>query len=176
MKDIIGLVVVAVLMLGSVGYLILANEQIVQDGERLVLKTRPVDPRDPFRGDYVTLNYEIGQIPLETIPNDIDGYEYGPVYVSLREVDGVHIPVGVYRKPHDVPFVRGYVDSGISVSPAMVRYDFQQLFVPEGEGLVLEEATRDGELLIELRVDQYGQARITGYYLDGNYHASTSNW
>ncbi|WP_226576857.1 GDYXXLXY domain-containing protein [Halobacillus litoralis] len=34
-------------------------------GETITLKTVPVDPRDPFYGDYITLEYEIEQIPKE---------------------------------------------------------------------------------------------------------------
>ncbi|MCA1022534.1 GDYXXLXY domain-containing protein [Halobacillus litoralis] len=32
-------------------------------GEKVVLKTAPVDPRDPFYGDYVELGYEIEEVP-----------------------------------------------------------------------------------------------------------------
>ncbi|KHE67483.1 GDYXXLXY domain-containing protein [Halobacillus sp. BBL2006] len=32
-------------------------------GETIKLRTAPADPRDPFYGDYVTLAYEIEQIP-----------------------------------------------------------------------------------------------------------------
>lgn len=34
-------------------------------GQTITLKTAPVDPRDPFYGDYVTLDYAIEQIPEE---------------------------------------------------------------------------------------------------------------
>ncbi|CDQ21067.1 Uncharacterized membrane-anchored protein [Halobacillus karajensis] len=34
-------------------------------GKTITLKTAPVDPRDPFYGDYVRLNYDIEQIPEE---------------------------------------------------------------------------------------------------------------
>ncbi|MGR9050877.1 GDYXXLXY domain-containing protein [Halobacillus faecis] len=34
-------------------------------GQTITLKTAPVDPRDPFYGDYVTLDYTIEQIPEE---------------------------------------------------------------------------------------------------------------
>ncbi|MEX0977959.1 MAG: GDYXXLXY domain-containing protein, partial [Pirellulales bacterium] len=32
-------------------------------GERIWLRVRPVDPRDPFRGDYVVLTYDFSRAP-----------------------------------------------------------------------------------------------------------------
>lgn len=34
-------------------------------GKTITLKTDPIDPRDPFYGDYVTLDYEVEQVPEE---------------------------------------------------------------------------------------------------------------
>jgi len=33
-------------------------------GESIILDTRPVDPFDPLRGQYFTIRYEIGTIPI----------------------------------------------------------------------------------------------------------------
>ncbi|MBN8233684.1 GDYXXLXY domain-containing protein [Halobacillus kuroshimensis] len=54
-----GLVSVQVLFL-----LLMAGGYYAMDvvGEKVVLKTAPVDPRDPFYGDYVELGYDIEEI------------------------------------------------------------------------------------------------------------------
>ncbi|MBA2174523.1 GDYXXLXY domain-containing protein [Halobacillus locisalis] len=49
---------VAFLLVMAVGYY--AMDQF---GETVHLRTAPVDPRDPFYGDYVILNYEVETIP-----------------------------------------------------------------------------------------------------------------
>ena len=49
----------------------------------MISKTRPVDPRDLFRGDYVILNYEISNVNLEDVPSDI-GNPYKGQSVFVR--------------------------------------------------------------------------------------------
>ena len=38
------------------------REFILITGERIRLRTAPIDPRDPFRGDFVRLRYEISSV------------------------------------------------------------------------------------------------------------------
>jgi uncharacterized membrane-anchored protein len=40
------------------GKMIYDSEQIISDGTEYKFKTAPIDPSDPFRGKYVTLNFE----------------------------------------------------------------------------------------------------------------------
>lgn len=57
----IALVIVGVLLCGwkfSSGYL--AGEDIRQNGEVILFDLAPVDPRELFLGDYMTLNYDFG--------------------------------------------------------------------------------------------------------------------
>ena len=50
---------VIVFVVGVVGYLIWSKERIVSGGTEVILETRPIDPRDLFRGEYVILRYKI---------------------------------------------------------------------------------------------------------------------
>ena len=72
-------------------------------GERILLRVRPVDPRDFFRGDYVILSYDFSRIPpagirgAPAMPSWRRGFsgdswlEDRTVYVSLEpESDGLH--------------------------------------------------------------------------------------
>jgi uncharacterized membrane-anchored protein len=34
----------------------------IETGEKIMLRVEPVDPRDLFRGDYVSLSYEISSL------------------------------------------------------------------------------------------------------------------
>jgi uncharacterized membrane-anchored protein len=38
--------------------------QILRSGTEVMLQTRPVDPRDFLRGDYVSLAYDISSVPV----------------------------------------------------------------------------------------------------------------
>lgn len=45
----------------------LAAEDIRQNGERILIELRPVDPRSLFLGDYIALNYDREALPEKTI-------------------------------------------------------------------------------------------------------------
>ena len=55
-----------VIIAGFIGY----KEYTLSQGQKILLKTIPLDPRDLFRGDYVVLNYEISQLNLDSIKHD----------------------------------------------------------------------------------------------------------
>ena len=48
-------------------YMAAVREAIILTGMTVYLRTAPVDPNDLFRGDYVSLNYEISQVPLKEV-------------------------------------------------------------------------------------------------------------
>ena len=56
------LLLVAALWLAILGGMVAINEHTLRTGREIVLKTVPVDPRDLFRGDYVTLRYDISRL------------------------------------------------------------------------------------------------------------------
>lgn len=41
------------------------QEDILQNGTAYKFKTQPIDPTDPFRGSYITLNFEANSIPVK---------------------------------------------------------------------------------------------------------------
>jgi uncharacterized membrane-anchored protein len=46
-------------LLAVLSFTIVSNERVVAQGDRIILETRPIDPRDLFRGEYVILRYAI---------------------------------------------------------------------------------------------------------------------
>lgn len=48
----------AAFMLGLPAWMIIAHERVLAQGEVFLFRTAPVDPRDPFRGEYVRLGFE----------------------------------------------------------------------------------------------------------------------
>lgn len=64
----------AILVLVNFG--IYSKEKLLEDGQPLLLKLAPVDPRSLMQGDYMVLNYEISRDWRKLHPDDpaIDGH------------------------------------------------------------------------------------------------------
>ena len=125
-------------------------------GTTVVLATRPVDPFDPMRGQYITIGYEIGR--LSSLPDAAVGDN---VYVLLEKDDGgVWRESGVSRDPFgDGVFIRGAVSS-IPGGEMIVMYGIEQFFFErEGE-------CPPGTLTVEAKISKSGQARISRLLID----------
>lgn len=59
--------VMAAFQVGALAWMIRDHEQVLEDGRVYRFRTAPIDPRDPFRGEYVVLNFEAeqGRWPLK---------------------------------------------------------------------------------------------------------------
>ena len=56
-------------------------------GDTIMLKVEPIDPRDLFRGDYVTLAYAISRVPPDGIQGIADSSESSSRFGSPREAE-----------------------------------------------------------------------------------------
>src|ERR1700722_19874827 len=57
--------------------------RILRDGTEVTLRAQPVDPRDLLRGDYVTLSYNISQLPAGALAGQNAGTRNPVVFVKL---------------------------------------------------------------------------------------------
>jgi uncharacterized membrane-anchored protein len=140
-------------------------------GQTVLVRVVPVDPRDLFRGDYVTLSYEFSRTP----PREVKGLslvshhgrvklEDRTVYAPLvREPDGVHWRAAniTVVKPATGPFLRGQMSSHGSL-----EFGIEAYYVQEGTGLQYENAIRDRQLSAELAVTSSGQAALRGLRIE----------
>ncbi|MBW2976756.1 GDYXXLXY domain-containing protein [Candidatus Woesearchaeota archaeon] len=125
-------------------------------GQTIVLALRPVDPFDIFRGQYMTLNYEISTIPA------LEGVEQGDkIYVALEPDEN-----GIWRyresslaRPEQGIFIRGTVKS--VYSSMRVEYGIEQFFFERGASLPRMNIT------VEAKVDSFGRARISNLLHNG---------
>jgi uncharacterized membrane-anchored protein len=148
-----------VLQLLALGSLIAYKQVTLVTGQRIVLKTVPVDPRDMFRGDYVVLRYEITRLQLWQC-SAADLQKGDTVYVTLHK-EGRFWTAGLATKspPEDGRlFIRGRVAHADSAG-ATIEYGIESYFVPEGKGRQLERAAGD-RLTVEVAVDHHGRAAI----------------
>lgn len=76
-------IIVALAQLFIPAKMILGQEDILDTGTAYKFKTQPVDPSDPFRGKYITLNYDMNS----TQSNDTLWERKQDVYVYIKKDD-----------------------------------------------------------------------------------------
>jgi len=97
----------ALLLAGMIAY----KQYWLARGERILLRTVPVDPRDIFRGDYVQLRYEITNLDLDKL-NANESFNTGEkIYIILeKDSDGTYKAVSASKIPlTDKKFIQGKV-------------------------------------------------------------------
>jgi uncharacterized membrane-anchored protein len=120
--------------------------------QTVMLQVEPVDPRDLFRGDYVTLGYAISRTPSAQ-------YEPGkPVYVTLvSDAGGRHYRAGQFlaQPPASGVFIRGTAQGY-----GRVNYGIESYYVQEGTGHDYENAVRNRRLWAEVALDGQGNPAL----------------
>ena len=163
-----------------IAVMVLDRVQILREGSEVKLSTKPVDPRDFLRGDYVVLNYEISSVRAPELKDQPASGKHADVYVRLApNAEGFHAAVSVHREPVSVTFpeilIRGRVVSGANCGGDVrlfcdrlqLNYGIERYFVPEGEGTRVEQARRDGQVTIVAAVTSAGRAAIKRLLVDG---------
>ena len=125
-------------------------------GATVILKTQPIDPFDVFRGQYMTINYEISRIdlPAETKEDDV-------VYVSLKEGEDKiwHADKVSLNKPDSGVFIKGTARQ--SWRGFAIEYGIEQYFFERNAEIPWRN------LQIKVKIDSSGQARIIELLQDG---------
>ena len=139
------------------------NEANLALGKSVVLETVPVDPRDIFRGDYVILRYEIST--LRGIPGLSMVEEGDKAYVRLERRGDVWEATRVsrtYREEWDF-FIAGDV-TDVQGNRITIEYGIEAYFVPEGEGLEIQNAR---DIKVRVSINRLGKAIIEGLIVNG---------
>ena len=151
----------ALIQVALIALMVIDRVAILRSGTEVTLPTRPVDPRDFLRGDYVVLAYDISRIPVGEARNGTT------VFVKLApDADGVHRLVSVHADPAAVTapevMIRGRVTAYNGV-----HYGIESYFVPEGEGRAIEMARNQGKVTVVAAVTPAGRAAIKRLLIDG---------
>lgn len=139
-------------------------------GTKIMLKTLPVDPWDPLRGDYVILNYEISQLDLKKLPADSKKYNSNEtVYVGLTQ-KGRYWEAGSVshlRPQNGTLAIKGtvgwYDEYG---NKLFVNYGIDSYYVPQHQGKDLERRSGAG-LEAEVSVDKRGDSALSKIFYNG---------
>jgi len=167
----VAIAAVALLQVAVLAYMAGEREWIVRRGATVYVRTAPIDPRDPMRGDYLALNYAISTVSradcaggLATAMAHTNRVPRGTVvYAVLNTNEGVARLVALTdQRPPGGLFLRGHVDHHNPPSDINVRYGIEAYFTQQHTARTLEAArVRDGiqiPLDIELAVSTRGTA------------------
>jgi len=150
------------------------REWILATGETVYLRTAPIDPRDPFRGDFVRLSYALNEIDPGLLASAPEELPRGSVIHALLEPDARNVAaVRGYslREPEERLYLRGRTRHHWRRHRGQrlwADFGIETYFVQQGRGLELEERqgrrdTMQIPLEMELAVGGDGTAIIRGH-------------
>ena len=173
---------VALLQIGFLGWIIAGRAAILRDGAEVLLKVEPVDPRDLLRGDYVSLGYEISRIPVKLIANvppDKLSSDDQPLVVRVKKgMDGYWHPETAWLDAApgaagaDEVDIVGRIREGWDLSESAATavlpdYGIERFYLPEGEGMAIQNDMRVRPFGVKVAVSKRGQAQIKAL-MDGD--------
>ncbi|MDX8492612.1 GDYXXLXY domain-containing protein [Mesorhizobium sp. VK22B] len=178
--------IIAALMLGlvQVGFLswiIAGRAATLRNGKEVLLKIEPVDPRDLLRGDYIAIGNNISRIPVKLIANIPPGKfssDDTSLVVRLKKgTDGYWQPTAAWFGQAPAPAgpdeadIRGHVAEGwdlrspdVTIAP---EYGIERFYLPEGEGMAIQNDMRVRPFGIKLALSANGTAQIKAL-MDGD--------
>jgi len=140
-------------------------------GDKILLKTRPVDPWDMFRGDYVTLSYEISELDLKSVSAGDEKFKRNDtVYVVLKQQGKYRTARSVsHKRPEDGSLaIKGrvmYYSEYENKKTLSVEYGIESYYVPEHQGRTIENARVQAD--VEVSVDRRGNSALSRIFLAG---------
>lgn len=116
-------------------------------GDTYQLRVAPLDPIDPFRGAYVTLDY-----PDLQLESQVEGR---PMFITLVEEDGVMVAdrYVLDRPSDDEPYL------ACASTGWRVECGIDSFFLPQDEAAAMEDVLRDGAIA-EVKIDGRGHAAL----------------
>lgn len=177
--------IAVVLQITVLAFIIIYKTSISLGGTEVILRIEPYDPRDPFRGDYITFRYsDLSTIPaqyyvsnfsqelqkkdtvyvtLEHVSFEQGGDYFLPVKISEQKPDNETIAIkGTVKKfnyAYETNEVLPYLES------VNIKYGIEEYFIHEGTGQNI--FFDDKEVVAKVAVDENGNAVLKEIYIDG---------
>ena len=122
-------------------------------GEDYLMEVRPVDPIDPFRGAYVSLDYPGLQSDGGSQPPSMDDGERGEVFIPLVEEDGFWVAADWRRtRPEEGPYLACDDDDWA------IRCGVESWFASQDTAHELERQLAEDGGVATVRIDAEGNA------------------
>jgi uncharacterized membrane-anchored protein len=146
----------------------LVQERGLASGTVVLLETQPVDPRDLLRGDYITLNYQISDVPLKAFsPPRTNALPPGAkVYVALEQHGDFYEVTQASTEPilasAGQVVLRARSLAWWSETNVHLEYGLERYYVREGTG-----NPPRGKITVRAAIPASGRAQIKEVLLDG---------
>jgi uncharacterized membrane-anchored protein len=129
------------------GMMIYNSETVIAEGKRFKFKTEPIDPSDPFRGKYITLQFEADFILLE------DSVTFRPgqrIFVTFAEDErGFAKPVEISETEPDAEYYLQttvqYVTNFRSSHRVQFELPFNRFYLEESKAQRAEDLYREAQ-------------------------------
>lgn len=155
--------------------MILEREDILATGKTFKFRTAPVDPNDPMRGKYITLNFDENVYKIHGEQSFNQGED---VFVHLKEdLDGfIEIEKLSVEKPgEEIDFVKAEIwyisyyndTSDISINYPFDRYYMEESKAPEAEETYIESLIDSTTITYAVVKIKDGEAVLEDVMIDG---------
>lgn len=150
--SILFIVINLVLLLGYFNYSVANKEKILNDGQLVLLKLDPVDPRSLLQGDYMNLRYELSDsIHYQELPSR--GY-------CVVRLDNKNRGTKVRFQEHEKVLNKGEVLIKYTMPETWrINIGAESYFFQEGKAELYANAVYGG-----LRIDKKGNSLLVGLY------------
>jgi len=141
-----------ILLLIFINHSVIKKEEILKNGQLILLNLAPVDPRSLMQGDYMALRYDISRNV---------NYDYFPKrgYCVVR-IDTVGVAEKVRFQKDPTPLnVDEYLIKYTSPNRRNVNIGAESFFFQEGQAEKYENAKYGG-----IRIDKNGNSLLIGLY------------
>lgn len=141
---------VVVAQIAIVAFMAAQREWIARTGTTLTLRTAPIDPHDPMRGEFVRFRYEINVVPAHFFRGGLEAWKGERDYRASRRLKDHVVYAALENDAHGFaqlvalsdsppergPFLRGRVAFATvgttGIESVQVRYGVEALFMQQG--------------------------------------------
>lgn len=149
-----------VLLLGYFNWSVFKKEQTLKDGQLVLLRLAPVDPRSLMQGDYMRLNYEATSSSSKLIDEQTATRGY-----AILKTDSNLVGQLIRLQNTLTPLNDNEVVIKYKIVDNRVFLGAESFFFEEGQDTLYQKATYGG-----LKVDDKGQSLLVGLYDENLQH------
>lgn len=133
------------------GVMIYNKEKVLLKGKIFHFRTEPIDPSDPFRGRYVSLNFRASDFTAAPVDSSLQNYD--EVYVVLeKDKDGFAAIKNVVKQQPagSMDYVKAtisYIDAmGEDTAVLHINYPFTEFYMDEYKAPAAESVYRESNI------------------------------
>ncbi|MFN3875324.1 MAG: GDYXXLXY domain-containing protein [Flavobacteriales bacterium] len=131
---------IALAQLAVLAWMVVRHDRVLSEGEAFHFRTAPIDPRDPFRGEYVRLGFEAenGAWPLARIGGAASGRPRAYALLAADSLGFARIAALQAERPSQGAYVAVEVVDRSADSVSRIRLPFDRFYLEEGDGAKTE--------------------------------------